>query len=211
METSSGTVRTAIREIRLTAVPLRDRLSRSSWVAIALWILAACAPLWVPGSGWAEVDGAAPESGRQASPTISAVPPKADNERPKIELGRLLKLPDSYRPPSANRRGVDRSKWEKRFEGVRLELSTAVQALATAQTELGEAADESSAWAVAAPGGIPNPENTPLSYKLRQEIRRQRELVERAERLLLALEIEADLADVPDQWRAVEGGVRPSS
>ncbi len=75
--------------------------------------------------------------------------------------------------------------------------------------DLGEVAGDSGQWSVAAPGTTPNPENTPLSYKLRQEIRRQREEVERAERRLRALEIEADLAEVPAEWRAPDVGRRP--
>jgi hypothetical protein len=126
-----------------------------------------------------------------------------------VDLGRLLKLPDSYQQPSENRRGMGQSEWESRFELVRLDLDSAQTALETAQQELGEAAEESSQWSVAAPGTTPNPENTPLSYKLRQEIRRQREEVERAERKLRSLEIEADLAEVPAEWRASEVG-RPS-
>jgi hypothetical protein len=41
-----------------------------------------------------------------------------------------------------------------------------------------------------------------LSYKLRQEIRRNREIIERNEKKLRSLEIEADLAEVPADWRA---------
>lgn len=123
---------------------------------------------------------------------------------PRVDLGRLLKLPDSYQQAAESRRGLTRSQWEGRFEGTRLELDTAREALETAKTELEGAAGDSGQWSVAAPGTSPNPENTPLSYKLRQEIRRQREAVERTERLLRDLEIEANLAEVPDDWRAVE-------
>ena len=41
-----------------------------------------------------------------------------------------------------------------------------------------------------------------MSYKLRQDIRRQREDVGRAERRLRELEVEASLAGVPAEWRA---------
>ena len=137
----------------------------------------------------------------------------ATKSAPTVDLGRLLKLPDSYQQPTENRRGMGQSKWESRFELVRLDLDTAQTALDSAQQELGEVAGDSSQWSVAAPGTTPNPENTPLSYKLRQEIRRQREEVERAERKLRSLEIEADLAEVPDEWRAQAVGraSRPST
>lgn len=128
---------------------------------------------------------------------------------PRVELGRLLRLPDSYQRPAESRRGMGQNAWESRFELARLGLYTAQLALEKAQTELGEVADDSSQWSVAAPGTNPNPENTPLSYKLRQEIRRQRESIERAERKLRSLEIEADLADVPAGWRATQVGRPP--
>ena len=54
---------------------------------------------------------------------------------------------------------------------------------------------------MAAPGAQPTAENSPVSYKLRQEIRRQREEVGRAERRLRELEVEASLAGVPAEWR----------
>jgi hypothetical protein len=127
---------------------------------------------------------------------------QATGNAPKVDLGRLLKLPDSYAKPTESRRGMGRSEWEVRFESVRLELAESHAALEAAQTELGNAAGDSSQWSVAAPGTSPNPENTPLSYKLRQEIRRNREIIERSEKKLRSLEIEADLAEVPANWRA---------
>jgi hypothetical protein len=127
---------------------------------------------------------------------------QATGNAPKVDLGRLLKLPDSYAKPTESRRGMGRSEWEVRFESVRLELAESQAALEAAQTELGNAAGDSSQWSVAAPGTSPNPENTPLSYKLRQEIRRNREIIERSEKKLRSLEIEADLAEVPANWRA---------
>jgi hypothetical protein len=127
---------------------------------------------------------------------------QATGNAPKVDLGRLLKLPDSYAKPAESRRGMGRPEWEVRFESVRLELAESHAALEAAQTELGNAAGDSSQWSVAAPGTSPNPENTPLSYKLRQEIRRNREIIERSEKKLRSLEIEADLAEVPANWRA---------
>lgn len=171
-----------------------------------LWLATACALLVSPSAVLAEIGAAHPAADQDIERRAS---PQPQGSPPKVELGRLLKLPDSYRLPSGNRRGVKRSEWENRFEIVRLDLSSAVQALAKAQSQLAEAAGGSSAWAVAAPGASPNPENTPLSYKLRQEIRRQREFIERSERKLRALEIEADLADVPEQWRAANLAGQP--
>ena len=130
----------------------------------------------------------------------------APKPMPQVDLGRLLKLPDSYAKPVESRRGMGQAEWEGRFERVRLDLAEAQGALQLAQTELSNTAGDSSQWSVAAPGTSPNPENTPLSYKLRQDIRRHREAIERADKKLRGLEIEADLADVPVEWRATHIG-----
>ncbi len=165
--------------------------------SIALWVM-----LVLPHSGVAQTEvapgGEGPATGGTSAETS-----------PKVDLGRLLKLPDSYQRPAESRRGMGQSEWTSRFEVVRLEIYSLELSLEKAQAELGELAGESGQWTVAAPGTSPNPENTPLSYKLRQEIRRQREAVERAERRLRALEIEADLSNVPPQWRAPGVGRPP--
>ncbi len=62
-------------------------------------------------------------------------------------------------------------------------------------------AGKSSNWKVAAPGAQSGPvENSPVDYGLKQEIRRKREEVERAERSLRDLIVEANLAGVPEDW-----------
>lgn len=160
---------------------------------IALLSFALCLPLL--GNAQSE-PAAASEAGTAANA----------NSTPKVDLGRLLKLPDSYGKPVESRRGMGQAEWEARFERVRTDLVEARNALEVAQTELGNAAGDSSQWSVAAPGTTPNPENTPLSYKLRQEIRRHRESIEGAEKQLRGLEIEADLAEVPVEWRATHIG-----
>jgi len=125
----------------------------------------------------------------------------ANPETVKVDLSRLLKLPDSFQRPVENRAGVGKHKWRGRFERVQADLVEAEQALASAKEELGEIALGTGGYAVAAPGTTIRPEDTPLSYKLRQEIRRQRERVDRAEHRMRELSVEADLADVPSEWR----------
>ena len=59
-------------------------------------------------------------------------------------------------------------------------------------------------------GGTTTTAETPLDYKLSQDLRRSREEVERAERQLQDLGVEANLAGVPEDWRqpeAPEGAV----
>ncbi|MDP6980461.1 MAG: hypothetical protein QF570_17990 [Myxococcota bacterium] len=146
-----------------------------------------------------------------AEPQADGAAPADAPPKPKVDLGRLLQLPDSYQKPVESRRGIGQAEWQRRFETVRLELLGAQTALQKAKAELGAAATDSSQWSVAAPGTAPNPENTPLSYKLRQEIRRQRENVKRSEKQLRALEIEADLAEVPLAWRVPHIATAPES
>ena len=83
----------------------------------------------------------------------------------------------------------------------RADLELAREELAASQAELGELAVDGNAWQMAPPGGKANAENSPLSYKLRQDIRRQREDVEQAERALTELRIKANLAGVPEDWQ----------
>jgi len=182
-------------------------------VALRRWsIVVLCFVVWSPSLAAGQSEGAAvaePAVGTPTEQTPETETAPDTQKPPNVDLGRLLRLPDSYQQPTENRRGMGRSEWDSRFEVVRMVLNDSQLALEKAQVELGEVAGDSGQWSVAAPGTTPNPENTPLSYKLRQEIRRQREEVERAERQLRALEIEADLAEVPVDWRAPEVGRRP--
>ncbi len=180
-------------------------LARMRAAGIAIPALAFAVALF-PGSVRAtEPPATAPEE-----PPAEGTAP-AGTAGPKVDLGRLLKLPDSYQQPIESRRGQGQAEWQRRFETVRLDLLGAQNALQKAKAELGEAATDSSQWSVAAPGTAPNPENTPLSYKLRQEIRRQRENVKHSQKLLRGLEIEADLAEVPLAWRAPHIATAPES
>jgi hypothetical protein len=84
---------------------------------------------------------------------------------------------------------------------VRGDLDGSRAQLAKAQADLEALAHKSDSWQMAAPGAQPNAENSPVSYKLRQDIRQYREDVGRNERRLRELEVEASLAGVPAEWR----------
>ena len=80
--------------------------------------------------------------------------------------------------------------------------------LAATKRELDSVAvDGGSQWnvapAIGAAGGGQGAQgrDTPLSFKLRQQLKRNREAVEQAEKALRRLQIEADLAGVPRSWR----------
>jgi hypothetical protein len=65
-------------------------------------------------------------------------------------------------------------------------------------------ASKADAWQLTAPGAQVTPENSPVSFKLRQDIRRFREDIERYEGALTELRIEANLAGVPAAWQQPE-------
>jgi len=85
---------------------------------------------------------------------------------------------------------------------VRTSLEGERQALAASQAKLDEVAGTASNWQMAPiPGMEPSPD-APLDYQLRVEIRRHKSEIERLEKKLRELEIEANLAGVPEEWRS---------
>src|SRR5215475_10763096 len=105
---------------------------------------------------------------------------------PSVPLDRLFKLPDSsLGSPGGEQRhgGHTRSEWEARFRDAAAELASARKALADSRKKLEEIAPDKG-WSMSAPGMPVSASEAPLDFKLRQEIRRQREDVEHAERRL---------------------------
>lgn len=116
-------------------------------------------------------------------------------------LDTLLKLPPSSAAPESPRSGgASRYEWEQRFATARGDVAAAQLALEKAQADIGRAADGSNPWQMSAPGAQAGTENSPVSFRLRQEIRRQREELASAQKRLSELEVEAKLAGVPDEW-----------
>jgi hypothetical protein len=143
----------------------------------------------------------------QADPQDAAAPPGGSD----VGLDSLLKLPpNSAGPEQARTGGATRVEWEARFATARGDVDTAAKALDKAQQELGKLAAGGEAWQMSAPGlggGQSGGETGPLSFKLRQEIRTQREELARAQKRLSELEVEAKLAGVPDDW--IDPGAPP--
>jgi hypothetical protein len=116
-------------------------------------------------------------------------------------LDTLLKLPPSSAVAESPRSGgASRHEWEQRFATARGDVAAAQLALEKAQADIGRAADGSNPWQMSAPGAQAGTENSPVSFRLRQEIRRQREELASAQKRLSELEVEAKLAGVPDEW-----------
>jgi hypothetical protein len=123
---------------------------------------------------------------------------------PPVPLDRLFELPSGFEPHKAEeRRGVGETEWRKRFREARQRLATAEDTLAASKLELADLAESSEAWKVAPPVGMPTGANTdaPLSYELRQRMKREEAEVNDARRDLLDLEVQANLAGVPEAWR----------
>ena len=122
-------------------------------------------------------------------------------------LDRLLQLPSGFLQPNAGTvAGAGETEWERRFTVAQKRLESAVESLAMVKNELDNIADEggSSQWAVAPPGSSAGsgPTNSPLSFKLRQDLLRHRDELDAAEKAVKELRIEADLAGVPMGWRS---------
>ena len=127
------------------------------------------------------------------------------------DLGSLLELPSGFgavesEPTVA---GSGEAEWRRRFRTSRASVNEARRQLAATKGELDSLAGEGggSQWNVAPAiggalgGGGAQGRDTPLSFKLRQQLKRDREAVDQAEKDLRRLQIEADLAGVPRSWR----------
>jgi hypothetical protein len=121
---------------------------------------------------------------------------------PATDLDRLLTLPDGGDYGIERRGGLSRGEWRSRFAEVEQALAAEQQALAEAEGRLEKVAGSASNWQMApVPNMQPSPD-APLDYQLRYAIRRHRSEIERLERKLRQLEIEANLAGVPAEWRS---------
>jgi hypothetical protein len=118
------------------------------------------------------------------------------------QLDRLLKLPESQTYGVDRRGGLSRGEWRTRFLEVRTSLDTERKALAAAQGKLDEVAGSASNWQMAPIPGLEASPDAPLDYQLRLQIRRHKSEIDRLEKKLRELEIEANLAGVPEEWRS---------
>jgi hypothetical protein len=178
---------------RLARVPRAFQVFRVLRVGLALSFLGGS----LPGSpGLAEPG----EPTRAAGEAPSKAPVEDAAPVPPVGLDALLKLPAGAPAPEGQRTGDGPEEWRARFATARGELASAEAALADAQQQLEQLASGGGSWQVAAPGAQAGSDTGPLSFGLRQEIRRQREAVERAQRQLDELRIEANLEGVPEEW-----------
>jgi hypothetical protein len=141
---------------------------------------------------------------------------------PDVDLNDLLRLPSGLDLDYGSERkgGATAEIWRKRFRDSRQNLARARSDLRESLDAMSEMGSDGS-WKVAPPGlgqlaGNKNQQQSnptgsdttqsgqggaPLDYGLSGDIARQRAEVERAERALRDLEVEANLASVPEEWR----------
>jgi hypothetical protein len=134
---------------------------------------------------------------------LVALPAAAAEPGEPVDLDKLLKLPDSFDSRIETRAGSTPGEWRARFQEIRDALEAERAALEDAEAQLEEKASASSAWQIAPPipGAAAAAGEAPVDFQLRQVIRRHRENIEILERRLQQLEIEANLAGVPETWR----------
>lgn len=156
----------------------------------------------------ARVEGAAAAARKASDPELPIQNPSGP-EGDSFDLEPLLHLPSGFvTTQTQSVAGASESEWRRRFATAVEELSEAHAKLTVTKRELDGLAKGggSSQWAIAPPGGSASevgPSTSPLSFKLRQQLRSDRERIEDREKALRDLRIEADLAGVPQGWRAV--------
>lgn len=135
-----------------------------------------------------------------ASAAEDAPAPPAADPVPEVALDDLLALPSGYEAVVERHAGASEAEWRARFAQARQKLEDAKGLLAKAEAELDRVSETSSSWQVAAPGSS-DPQTSPLSLRLRSEVRAHRRAIDIAQRELRDLDVQADLASVPQEWR----------
>ena len=154
----------------------------------------------------------------RVEPGSMHVPQDSSPEGSPPGLDALLHLPNGYvGRPVRFVAGASEAEWKRRFLTGNETVAASRDALEATKLELDGVAEQGGGtqWSVAPPtgaGGGGAPSASPLSFKLRQELKQHRADLELAEKALRKLQIEADLAGVPRSWRgeaAVAGVVPP--
>lgn len=176
--------------------------------------------VWVSVSGWlvgpllgalpaAAQDGRDAPAAGEAAPAAKNAAPAAEKAvpntaAPSVHLDQLLKLPDKASYTMDKRGGLSRGEWRDLFQQARGRLTQQKKALAAAQAKMDEVARGKNPWKVgpAIPGFSGNDSDAPMDYQLQQEIKQRRQAVHDLEEQLRQLNIKADLAGVPEDWRS---------
>ena len=149
-------------------------------------------------AGWLVTAGAVQSARGEEAASNEAAPAQGQ----PAELDRLLKLPAGQSYGVDRRGGLSRGEWRARFVEVEDALANERNGLKEAEAKLDETAGSASNWQMAPVPGMKPSSDAPLDYELRVAIRRHQSEIERLERKLKQLEIEANLAGVPPDWRS---------
>jgi hypothetical protein len=119
-----------------------------------------------------------------------------------------MKLPPAA-PTDAQiaRKGGDtKPEWQARFRSAREAVAEADRELEEVRDELEELAGDGSSWKMSAPGigSVEDPTNAPMNYQLNRRLKTKREESLRTRQALRDLEVEANLAGLPEEWRHTE-------
>ena len=138
----------------------------------------------------------------KAPPRTEAAAGESPARPPAIGLDQLLRLPSDVQYDVERRSGGGRGEWRERFRKAVRERDEAERALQESRDELADIAAQTDGWNLGAPGtsGSVDPD-APLSFELKQRIRRQSRELDAAEERLRALEVQANLAGIPEEWR----------
>lgn len=138
-----------------------------------------------------------------AAPLALGVPAQGQDgsERPQVGLDQLLELPTGREYAVEKRGGMTRSEWRSRFVALREALAEARESLEKSEAQLEEVAASTEPWQLGPQLPGVTQADAPLDYRLRQEIRRFREEIERLEDRTAELKVQANLAGVPEDWR----------
>ena len=145
----------------------------------------------------------APAPGLSQRDPAPASPEASGSDAPQVGLDQLLKLPSTIDYSLERRGGFTAGEWRARFDEIRTALDEEREGLEKAEEDLERIAGSSDAWLVGPPipGASGAASEAPLDFRIRQTINRHREEIEHLERQLRELEVEANLAGVPEAWR----------
>jgi len=162
---------------------------RTKWVGVAI--------------GLALASGSAGQSEepRAAAPSEAPAPAPGDAAPATgVALDQLLTLPSNRTYSVERKGGLTRSEWRSRYGEVRGDLQKERDALEETQGKLEDAGGGQ--WSVnPIPGSDTDTSRSPIDFQLRTQLRKQREEIDRLERKVRQLDIEANLAGVPEEWR----------
>jgi hypothetical protein len=133
-------------------------------------------------------------------PSGSAVATPQQPAGTGVALDQLLTLPSNRSYTVERKGGLTRGEWRTRYGEVRGDLAKERGAYEETQAKLEDAAGGQ--WSVnPIPGAEQDTSKNPVDFQLRTQLRRHREEIDRLERKLRQLDIEANLAGVPEEWR----------